>query len=162
MSGFWRCAVYVAALGAAFFLVGRLMARHHFRPDAFPWKDYPFERKGALYRRLAIQRWQSLVPDMSRLFRKLMPPKRLAPGVTAAEVDRMVQETCVAEWTHIALSVLALGCLWLWPGWSGVAFYIVYTLLGNVLFILIQRYNRPRLVALAQKLRAKERTGSRR
>lgn len=156
MSGFWRCALYVAALGVVFFPIGRLAARHRFKWDRFPWKDYPFERQGALYRKIAIHKWQAHVPDMSRVFKKLMPAKRLYPGISAAEVDEMVQETCVAEWTHIALSFAALPCFWLWPGWGGALFYIVYTLLGNVTFILIQRFNRPKLAALAQKLRRKE------
>lgn len=159
MTGFWRCALYAAALGVVFFPIGRLAARHRFRWDAFPWKDYPFERGGTVYRALGIHRWQAKAPDMSRVFPKLMPPKRLYPGISAPEVEQMVQETCVAEWTHLALILAALPCLLLWPGWGGAAFYLVYALLGNVTFILIQRFTRPKLAALAKKLRAKEARG---
>ena len=35
--------------------------------------------------------------------------------------------------------------VWSWALW------LVYNLLGNVSFILIQRYNRPRLLRLAEK-----------
>ena len=44
----------------------------------------------------------------------------------------------------------ALGFLWLWPGGWGIALTVVYILLGNVSFIIIQRYNRPRLVKLLE------------
>lgn len=36
----------------------------------------------------------------------------------------------------------------LWRGIGGVAFAAVYILLGNVPFVIIQRYNRPRLQRL--------------
>ena len=41
--------------------------------------------------------------------------------------------------------------LFLWKSvWSWLL-WLVYNLLGNVSFILIQRYNRPRLLRLAEK-----------
>ena len=33
--------------------------------------------------------------------------------------------------------------------------YLVYAILGNLIFIIIQRYNRPRLVRLYERKRAK-------
>ena len=60
----------------------------------------------------------------------------------------MILETCEAEVTHLLLCVTGLYCLWLWPGAGGVVVYAIYALFGNVPFILIQRYNRPRLVRL--------------
>ena len=40
------------------------------------------------------------------------------------------------------------------PGAWGVLFYAAYFLLGNLPFILIQRYNRPRLVRIYEKKRS--------
>ena len=60
----------------------------------------------------------------------------------------MIQETCVAELIHMLLSVTGLACLAIWPGLGGIAVTIVYILLGNLPFIIIQRYNRPRLERL--------------
>ena len=65
----------------------------------------------------------------------------------------LVQETCVAEAVHTASSLLGLICLWLWPGWGGAIVLAVWVLLANLPFILIQRYNRPRLMRLAALLR---------
>ena len=41
----------------------------------------------------------------------------------------------------------------LWPGWGGAIVLAVWVLLANLPFILIQRYNRPRLMRLAALLR---------
>ena len=61
---------------------------------------------------------------MSRLM-----PDMVKKKLAAADPMSLVQETSVWSWV-----------LWL-----------VYNLLGNVSFILIQRYNRPRLLRLAEK-----------
>ena len=137
MRGFGRCVLYIAVLGAAGFLAGRVLARRPCRFDAFPYREFPFEKGGNFYRKFKIHRWQSRVPDMSRVFPHLMPAKRLTHRITAAEAERMVRETCVAECIHVLLCLAGLGCLWLWPGRGGFIVWLVYALLGNLPFIMI-------------------------
>ena len=91
-----------------------------------------------------------LLPDMVR---KELPA---SGAVTAARASQLVQETCRAEVVHGASCLLGLACLWLWPGWGGAAVVLVWVLLANLPFILIQRYNRPRLVRLAALLQKRE------
>ncbi len=153
MTGFLRAALYLIVTGFAAFLIGRILPKHWFHGDAFPYRDYPFEQKGNLYRKLYIQKWHTRVPDMSRLFRRWMPPKRLPANPTSAQIELMVQETCVAEFTHLALLAVGLPVLWLWPGPGGIALYAVDALLGNGIFILIQRFNRPKLMHLCERLK---------
>ena len=152
--GFWRCCIYYAVLGVASFFLGRLLPKSWFHGDRFPFRCSP--REAALYRALRVHDWQDKAPDMSRIVPKLIPAKNLS-GDFRAHLPRMIQETCVAELTHVLLSVCGLYALRLWPGAGGAAVTIVYILLGNVPFILIQRYNRPRLQRLlaAQQRRSK-------
>ena len=77
-------------------------------------------------------------------------------AVTASQVELLVQETCVAEVVHTASILLGLGALWLWPGWGGVVLWLIWFLLANLPFILIQRYNRPRLMRLHALLQRRE------
>lgn len=145
MSGPVKCLVYIIALGVVSFVTGRLLPKHWFKSDRFPFRCNEKEKK--LYKALRVKDWQNKVPDMSRVFTKLMPAKKLNAG-TLADIPRMLEETCVAELIHVVLSVLGLACLWLWPGFGGAVVTLVYILLGNVPFIIIQRYNRPRLQRL--------------
>ena len=78
------------------------------------------------------------------------PPKKLTRD-PAAQLPDMIRETCIAELVHLALCFSGLYCLKLWPGAGGIAVVLIYTLLLNLPFILIQRYNRPRLIRLHQK-----------
>ena len=47
---------------------------------------------------------------MSRIFVKIMPEKKLTKE-NYENLPRMIEETCVAEWTHILLSIAGLGLL---------------------------------------------------
>ena len=64
----------------------------------------------------------------------------------------------MAECIHLLLPLAGLYCLRLWPGAGGVIVALLY-FLGNLPFVLIQRYNRPRLQRLCA---LRERTGSKR
>ena len=147
-----RCAAYAAALGIVSFFLGRLLARCTFHPERFPWRAYAWEN--AVWRALRVRRWQARVPDMSRVFTRLMPAKRLTKE-TSADLPRMIAETCVAELTHTALSLCGLAMPLLWRGAGGVIAAAVYILLGNLPFIIVQRYNRPRLQRLFARQRAR-------
>lgn len=151
------CFLYLAATGIGGFLLGRVVPKHWFRADRFPFRTKPWEEK--LYRALRVRQWQNRVPDMSRILPGMMPPKQLTPQ-TLHELPRMIEETCVAEATHALLSVTGLGFLRIVPGAWGVLWTIGYILLGNVSFIIIQRYNRPRLCRLLAMQERKARSAS--
>ena len=155
MLRFAFCILYLAILGLLCFPFGRLLARRTFDVSRFPFRTHPFEREGRFYDDVFhIRRWQARVPDMSRLFTRLMPAKRLTKQ-TAADLPRMIAETCVAELTHTALSLCALAMPLLWRGAGGAIAAAVYILLGNLPFIIVQRYNRPRLQRLFARQRAR-------
>ncbi len=140
-------------MGLVFFIIGRILPKKWFDYNAFPYKAFAFEQGGRIYERIAISKWQAKVPDMSRVFPKLMPKKRMV----ATDPDTlllMVRETCIAELIHVLLSILGLFGIYIMPDAWGALFYAAYFLLGNLPFILIQRYNRPRLVRLYEKRRS--------
>lgn len=156
MSGFLRCALYLLTLALLAHPVGQALPRRWFDGGSFPYACYKWEKQGKLYTRIGVDRWKTLVPDMSRILPDMVK-KRVEPtAVTAAQTAVLVQETCVAEAVHTASSLLGLICLWLWPGWGGAAVWLVWFLLGNLPFILIQRYNRPRLMRLRDLLQRRE------
>lgn len=145
------CILYFAVTGILGFIAGRLIPKKWFRYDAPPYRCLPFEKEGAIYNKLKIKAWQNKVPDMSRIFPRLMPPKRLDPKADAAALRVMLQETCAAEFIHSALCITGLGCFFIRGSRYKGLFYILYVLLLNLPFIIIQRYNRPRLAKLLRR-----------
>ena len=155
MSGFWKCVLYAAALALLAHPLGQAIPGP-FDPEKRLFRSRKWEQNGRIYTKLAIDKWKKLVPDMSRILPDMVKKQVTPTAVTAAQAAVLVQETCVAEAVHTASSLLGLVCLGMWPGWGGVLVWLVWFLLGNLPFILIQRYNRPRLIRLRALLQRRE------
>ena len=151
--GFWHCALYLAVIGLAS-SAAALLPRRWFHADRFPFRPQRWEHEGKIYEKLAVQRWKDKLPDMSR-FLPWLTPKQVSASISAAQAERLVQGTCVAELVHDILAILTFGCVWIWPGW-GLWLSIAYVLIGHLPYIVIQRYNRPRLARMHALLKARE------
>ena len=151
---FLKSLLYVLFLGIAAHYIGEALPRRWFHWDRFPFAPQRWERNGEIYRILHVADWKDHVPDMSRVM-KDMVPKRLGTHATSADVWVLVRETCVAESVHLALCLLAPGIWFFWRNSMGV-FLSCLTAVCNLPFVLIQRYNRPHLVRLAQRLTGRE------
>jgi len=142
MRGFLYCLIYTLVVGWSLFFLGRLIPKGAFNPERFPLKTHDFEKK--LYVFLRVKKWQKNAPDMSRIFLKLMIKKQASLDT---DYSLMIHETCVAEIVHAVQSILGFACLALWEGAGGVIVSVGY-FFGNTAFVIIQRYNRPRLQVL--------------
>ena len=142
--------VYVAVIGILAHYVGESLPRGLFSEYKFPYRAFKWERDGKFYNRLNIKKWKNHLPDMSRIMRDMLP-KRITFDATSDNIDALIKETCVAECVHWGLIAASLGIFLFWrSGWA-VLFWLVYNFSGNLPFIIIQRYNRPRLVMLEQR-----------
>jgi len=155
MNGFLSCLIYLAAIGVGLFLLGRILPKEWFQGEKFPFRSFSFEREGNIYHALGVRKWKEGFPDMSVLLPFLMPSKRLPKVLSANQVELMIQETCVAEWVHVMLCIMGFGCVFLWKKAGGWILSILY-ILGNLPYIVIQRYNRPKLVRLLRRLEKRE------
>lgn len=150
-----QCGIYLAVTGILSFLLGRCIRPEHMDWNRFPYSIYAFEKDGRIYRKIGIHHWQNKVPDMSRIFPKMMPPKRMV-GTSTGALRRMIQETCTAELIHGLLCLTGFYCIALWPGNGGIILSVLNVVLFNLPFMLIQRYNRPRLLRLYLRQMEKE------
>ena len=149
MHGLLASILYLALLGLLAHPVGQALPRRWFHPDRRPWTPWRWEESGALYRALRVRDWKDKVPDMSRRMGDMV--KKRAPR-TAAEAEAVLRETCGAE---LVLSVPVF--LLMRSPWA-ILVYVIFNGLGNLPFLIIQRYNRPRLAAIWRKLKKREET----
>lgn len=154
--GFINCILYMAFLGIAAYPVGRIISKSDPDPDGFLFREHPWELGGRIYEKLNIKQWQARIPDVSKVLGRWMPKKKLITGFNSETVRTMIRETCTAEMVHNLLNIAGLWLLGLWEGLGGVIMYLVYFLLGNLPFIIVQRYNRPRLKVLLTRLELRE------
>ncbi len=113
-----------------------------FDPNAARFRELPFEKR--LYRLLRVKKWKDRAPtyDISEF------------STIYHTYGELARTTCRAETTHW-LCVLASLVTISFTAWFGAlpAFVItaVFGALVDMAFIVIQRYNRPRLVKLAER-----------
>ena len=134
--------------------MGMAMPRKWFKPYSFPYRSYKWEKNGRVYEKIKIRKWKTKLPDVSRVTTKMLP-KRISSRPDSERALLMAKETCVAESVHCTLSVFGFGCVLIWRGVGGITVSVLYAL-GNLPFILIQRYNRPRHLALAEHIKKTE------
>lgn len=145
----FRCVFIGCVIGPMAFFLGQLLPRPNFDYMAYPYKSFKWECDGLVYTKLGIQFWKDTVPDMSRYIRSMVK-KKISVFRSAEYLDGLIRETCVAELVHYMLILLSPIFLLFMDGiagWLGAASYCIL----NLPFILIQRYNRPRLVQLLQR-----------
>lgn len=142
--------LYIAALGILSHFVGQALPRAWFSAERFPYRAAEWENGGKVYEKLGIKRWKDFLPDMSRIMPDMVE-KKMTKQNREQGMGVLIAETCVAECVHFWLIILSLGIFVFWRGGWAVVFWLVYNILGNVPFMIIQRYNRPRLVLLEQR-----------
>ena len=115
-------------------------------PQRWLFQTHRWERGGALYERLlGVRRWKSWLPSGGVMFGGFSMRRVASHG--EGHVARWVAESCRAELTHW-LAILPVAFFVLWNPPVAVAANVAYALCANLPCIVVQRYNRPRLVRL--------------
>ena len=75
--------------------------------------------------------------------------------VSWQDVERLVYESCIAEADHWILMIAGFGCTYIWQDIGGFTVSVLWAI-GNLPFAIIQRYNRPNMKRITQKLKIRE------
>jgi glycosyl-4,4'-diaponeurosporenoate acyltransferase len=114
------------------------------------YRERKWEQGGRFYEKFfLVRKWKTFLPDISD-FLKWRFSKKHFQEISANYIQKFINESCKSEFTHwmiILSSVLFI----LWGGiFSSFKIFILATAL-NLPYIIIQRYNRPRLIRLLNK-----------
>lgn len=139
----------IVVWGAWSALVGYVAHRRRadaFIGDGWLYRLRSFERGGALYERAGIKRWKDRLPEAGALFTGGFS-KRSVRTRDRVQLERFVAETRRAEWTHWTI-MLVTPVFLVWNWWWVELAMIVYALAANLPCLVVQRYNRARLLRL--------------
>ncbi len=157
---FFKAIMIFAALGSIFFVIGEMLPRKNFDYTAFPFRSFKWEKDGRIYQKISIQKWKDRVPDMSKHVKTMFAKEIVSPR-DPKYTHRLILETCVAELIHYVLILFSPIFQQYMSGIYGDIAALLYAL-GNLPFVLIQRYNRPRLIALMERQIAAQQRSSQR
>ena len=112
------------------------------RADRWPFRTYAWEAGGDYYRRVwHIEAWKDRLPTFAG---GTHFSKRALASADPDYLNQFIVETCRAESNHLR----AIGSVVVMKLWTPTAVWVVLLAIavaGNLPFITIQRYNRPRL-----------------
>ena len=142
-----RFAATVIGIGLLAHFVGEALPRRWFHYDRRPYLPWSWEDQGRFYeKKLRISRWKDRMVDKSQAVKRSVT-KSVGNDANAAHLESLLAETCVAETVHWALILLSpVLFLTMRPPLSIPGFFLY--VVGNLVSLIIQRYNRPRLAAL--------------
>ena len=105
------------------------------------FRERSFEKSGRFYQVFfLIKKWKRKLPDGGWLLGSDFRKDRFY-GRQKNYLNRFIQESCRAEWSHWFM-ILATPLFFIWnPIWASLVIF-VYSLLSNFPCILTQRYNR--------------------
>ncbi len=123
-------------------------------PDLPFFQTFAWEQGGEIYEKLFhVRAWKHLLPNGSALYQDGFSIKNLSTS-DPAYLERWLKESMRAEICHWLMILLCI-FFFLWNsvalGWVMVA----YAVLSNLVPIIAQRYNRPRMRKLLAQLEKK-------
>ncbi|MEE0859329.1 MAG: hypothetical protein U0M12_07685 [Acutalibacteraceae bacterium] len=134
-------------------LVRFLVPKRFFNENKWLFKERKFE--GPLYRKIKVSKWKDKLPDAGKLIH--FQRDSLPCDIDEAYINRFIMECCIAELGHLSVGIIGFTSLFfvfLIPGNDKLEHLGVFLLLSildfaiQMLFVIIQRYNRPRLIKL--------------
>lgn len=108
------------------------------------------EHRGRIYRRVGVHRWKRRLPEVNGLGPGQRPSKATLGG--RAGIPALLRETRRAEYVHVAVAAAGPSFLLWLPRWLGMVM-VLAGIAFNAPFVLIQRYNRARLLAVSASRR---------
>ena len=113
-----------------------LLARERLNPESFWFQSRSFEKK--LYQRLRVRRWKGKMPTYD--------PREFS--FTDNSPERIIRNSCSAELVHEVIALLSFAPMLVIPVFGEAAVFIITSILAalaDCIFVIMQRYNRPRL-----------------
>lgn len=131
----------------------RLLPSRFFSENQKIYQEHPFEKN--FYKSINVSKWKHKLPDAGKLIRFYR--NKLPKEIDLSYLNRFIKECCIAEIGHLLIGLLgylSLLFVFLLPAesllWNLILFALIATinLIIQLLFVIIQRYNRPRLILL--------------
>lgn len=148
----WLLTFNIAAWGVIHVGTGYYVHRlpqHRLERDPLLLKQRSWERGGKVYDRLNIRQWKERVPEAGAFFAGGVS-KRAIPDRSTQALEAFAVETRRAEIGHW-LAAIAGPLFILWNTLPVTAVMVLYGIVVNLPFIIIQRYNRFRINRILER-----------
>lgn len=118
----------------------------------FLYRAHRWEKNGEIYKQIfKVDKWKTYLPESSSLIKGSYNKKKI-DNFSKDSLDKFLLESCRAEMTHW-LGILPFWIFGLFTPARVVGYMFIYAMAVNLPCIIVQRYNRPRIIKLLAKLK---------
>lgn len=137
-------------------LVTRLLPKGFFNPHRHRFRTYKFESN--LYRKLGVKSWKRFVPDFGKL--SGLEKNNFTQPNNPEYLEKFLTENCIAECLHFWSLISGLSIFLILPSRYAISIGVIIFYTNAILHILpifIQRYIRPKMLKIYDRLVEKQR-----
>ncbi|MDG0842935.1 glycosyl-4,4'-diaponeurosporenoate acyltransferase [Staphylococcus equorum] len=144
------CTLYWFLMHMSISMIGTILSNKFFEKNTRYFKTFNWEHEGRFWEKwFRVKSWKDHLPDGNKLNSKIKSKVRLEKIYSKTYIEEFIIETKKAELIHI-LSVTP--CLIFLNQERKIKnINILYAILVNVPFVIVQRYNRPKLERYYQR-----------
>jgi len=125
-----------------------------FDPKKWLYATRKWEQGGKIYDKIFhVRAWKKFIPSGASLYKNAFRVKNLASS-DIEYLTRWLKESCRSELCHWIM-MLPGGLFFLWNSVETGWWMVVYAVANNLVPIIMQRYNRPRMERLLAQLKRK-------
>lgn len=119
--------------------------------DSWLLREREWEKRGEFYQRVfRVKLWKKLLPELSDIVKSVFPKKRIKE-YTREYLQKYIFESCKSEVTHWCIILSAL-LFFLWSEFEPAMMILLLAIILNLPYIIIQRYNRPRIMGMVESI----------
>lgn len=113
------------------------------------YKERKWERGGRFYQDIfKVKKWKNCMPELGD-FIKAIYPKKYIKNHDRETLLIYLTESCKAELTHFAI-IASTFTFHLWSDFTTATIIFIIAFFLNMPYIIIQRYNRPRIIGILE------------
>ena len=132
-------------------MLGNKISDKHFHPNLFWLKTRKWEKGGSFYKHIfKVDKWKRFLPDGANTHKTGFRKKQMIK-YDPEYINAFIAETGRAEIFHW-LQIVPFWVFGLWSPPFVIWVMLLYALIVNLPCIIVQRYNRPRLIKLSNYL----------
>jgi glycosyl-4,4'-diaponeurosporenoate acyltransferase len=125
-----------------------------FDPNKKWYQTRPWEKDGQIYQKIfRVKDWKRYIPSGAALYKNAYEIRRITT-FTVQNVSTWLKESCRSEFCHFAMIIPGI-FFFLWNSVTGGWIMMIYAIVNNLVPIVMQRYNRPRVRKLLDSLERK-------
>ncbi len=142
---FW----FIFQVSAAF--ISKKIPNRWYSVNFFLFKERKWEQGGKFYSEvLKVRKWKSFLPDGAAIINSGYKKKNLT-NYSQENLELFLVESCRAELTHF-LAIIPFWFFGLFAPIEIIAYMLIYALAINMPCIIVQRFNRPRILKLLKSI----------